>query len=448
MISQAQGGLGLLRLDGNTYRPTERGLEMLASPHPVQVLRGPLVGRVFGMGHLLRMVQREPGKLTLLDAANRLKDLVPTWTTAVPGSYICGWAKTAGLVQVDHTPEGGRLTLTDEGEDYAAALPDDFEDMWRIEASDEPIGANLEAQAGASAAPSPAQAYGTAEIIADGCFMAPERIAAAIDLLRRKKNLILQGPPGTGKTWLARRLGYALLGVKDPSRVIALQFQPSLSYEDFVRGWRPDGKGGLLLADGVFLDAIAAAKAAPHEPFVLVIEEINRGNPAQILGEMLTLIEDGKRRPEEALRLAYPRTIDERVYVPDNLHIIGTMNLADRSLALVDLALRRRFSFLSLTPQLNEAWRTWSAGRGCPADLLDLIASRLGALNAAIAADASLGEQFQVGHSFVTPNTAAGDWMAWYGEVVDTEIAPLLHEYWYDRAEEAKAHIARLRSGA
>ena len=448
MISQAQGGLGLLRLDGNTYRPTERGLEMLASPHPVQVLRGPLVGRVFGMGHLLRMVQREPGKLTLLDAANRLKDLVPTWTTAVPGSYICGWAKTAGLVQVDHTPEGGRLTLTDEGEDYAAALPDDFEDMWRIEASDEPIGANLEAQAGASAAPSPAQAYGTAEIIADGCFMAPERIAAAIDLLRRKKNLILQGPPGTGKTWLARRLGYALLGVKDPSRVIALQFQPSLSYEDFVRGWRPDGKGGLQLADGVFLDAIAAAKAAPHEPFVLVIEEINRGNPAQILGEMLTLIEDGKRRPEEALRLAYPRTIDERVYVPDNLHIIGTMNLADRSLALVDLALRRRFSFLSLTPQLNEAWRTWSAGRGCPADLLDLIASRLGALNAAIAADASLGEQFQVGHSFVTPNTAAGDWMAWYGEVVDTEIAPLLHEYWYDRAEEAKAHIARLRSGA
>ena len=208
------------------------------------------------------------------------------------------------------------------------------------------------------------------------------------------------------------------------------------------------GDGRLAVQDGVFLEAVQAAVGKPAEKYVVVIEEINRGNPAQILGEMLTLIEDGKRRPEEALRLAYPRTIDERVYVPDNLHIIGTMNLADRSLALVDLALRRRFSFLSLTPQLNEAWRTWSAGRGCPADLLDLIANRLGALNAAIAADASLGEQFQVGHSFVTPNTAARDWMAWYGEVVDTEIAPLLHEYWYDRAEEAKAQIARLRSGA
>jgi 5-methylcytosine-specific restriction protein B len=184
---------------------------------------------------------------------------------------------------------------------------------------------------------------------------------------------------------------------------------------------------------------------------VLVIEEINRGNPAQILGEMLTLIEDAKRRPEEALRLTYPRTVDERVYVPDNLHIIGTMNLADRSLALVDLALRRRFAFVSLTPLLNDAWRNWTLARGCPASLLDTIRAGFQTLNAAITSDRTLGEQFQVGHSFITPLSAPGpsddDWQEWYREVVRTEVSPLLREYWYDRQDEAENHIAKLTAG-
>ncbi|WP_246763320.1 AAA family ATPase [Rhizobium sp. 007] len=162
---------------------------------------------------------------------------------------------------------------------------------------------------------------------------------------------------------LWRRRRYALIGARDHQRLTAVQFQPTLSYEDFVRGWRPDGSKGLQLVDGVFLDAVAAARADPQTPHVLVVEEINRGNPAQILGEMLTLIEDGKRSPAEALRLAYPRTIDERVYVPENLYLIGTMNLADRSLALVDLALRRRFSFVSLSPQFNETWKRWLVER-------------------------------------------------------------------------------------
>lgn len=453
MISQAMGGLGLIKLDGNTFRPTERGQEMLIAAQPGHVLRGPLVGRVFGMGHLLRMVRNEPGKLKPIDVANRLKDLVPTWTTTLPGKYVFAWAKLTGLVDVDDTPGGGRLTLTEDGEDYAAALPDDFEAIWRIEVAEDPLAAEtstVSAQAARSVQTESGN-YGIDEIIADGCFLPSSAISGAIELLRRKKNLILQGPPGTGKTWLAKRLGYALLGVKDPDRLLAVQFQPSLSYEDFVRGWRPDGGGGLRLADGVFLDAVEAAKQEPSQPFVLVIEEINRGNPAQILGEMLTLIEDGKRRPDEALRLAYPRTVDERVYVPDNLHIIGTMNLADRSLALVDLALRRRFAFVSLSPLLNGAWKAWSQGHGCPLDLLDTIASRMTSLNAAIAADSTLGEQFQVGHSFVTPIATMGSsverWAAWYREVVATEIAPLLAEYWYDRPEEAKAQIAKLHLG-
>ena len=454
MISQAMGGLGLLRLDGVTYRPTERGQEMLTAAEPAHVLRGPLIGRVFGMGHLLRMVKREPGKLRPVDVSNRIRDLVPTWTSTQPASFILGWARTTGLVQVEDGAGGSRLRLTDDGEDYAAALPDDFEDRWRIEpqeevAADQPDGAPTAPSGDAAAA---AARYGVDEIIAEGCFMPREGITAAVELLRRKKNLILQGPPGTGKTWLAKRLGYALLGVQDPERLLAVQFQPSLSYEDFVRGWRPDGAGGLRLADGVFLDAVSAALAEPGRPFVLVIEEINRGNPAQILGEMLTLIEDGKRHKKEALRLTYPRTVEERVHVPDNLYIVGTMNLADRSLALVDLALRRRFAFVSLTPLLNGSWRAWSASKGCPPALLEEIRGRMEALNAAIAADRALGDQFRVGHSFVTPLGAPGpadpDWRAWYAETVDTEIGPLLREYWYDRPEEAEAQIKKLHVGA
>ncbi len=205
------------------------------------------------------------------------------------------------------------------------------------------------------------------------------------------------------------------------------------------------------MADGVFLEIVAAARADTDRPYVLVIEEINRGNPAQVLGEMLTLIEDGKRCPDEALRLAYPRSVGERIYIPENLHIIGTMNLADRSLALVDLALRRRFAFLSLRPLLNDVWRRWILDRGCPPDLVNGIARGLATVNDAIAADRSLGPEYCVGHSFVTPLAAPGTdeaaWTSWHSEVVRTEIAPLIREYWYDRPEEAEVQIAKLHLG-
>ena len=229
----------------------------------------------------------------------------------------------------------------------------------------------------------------------------------------------------------------------------AVQFQPSLSYEDFVRGWRPhagkDGVGGLKLTDGVFLECVAAALAEPEEAFVLVIEEINRGNPAQILGELLTLLETDKRIPGEALRLAYPRHTEERVFVPPNLHIIGTMNIADRSLALVDLALRRRFAFHTLTPQLNGAWRQWCQKAGAPAELVQTIAQRMGDLNGAISDDKRLRSQFCVGHSFVTPpKNGVDDWPAWFRTVVETEIGPLLEEYWYDDEATAISHQAKL----
>jgi len=294
--------------------------------------------------------------------------------------------------------------------------------------------------------------YTVEDILTDGCFLEREEIDRLLDRLRTKKNLILQGPPGTGKTWLAKRLAFALMGQKDDSKVRAVQFHPNLSYEDFVRGWRPTGDGKLSLADGVFMEAVKAASKDPSSKFVVVIEEINRGNPAQIFGELLTLLEAGKRTPNEALELCYPDADGKRrpVHIPANLYVVGTMNIADRSLALVDLALRRRFAFVGLEPRLGSAWRDWVV-KECSVDpaLVADIERRIAELNDQIAADARLGKQFRIGHSYVTPvhRLESGDTRKWFRQVVETEIGPLLDEYWFDASDEAQRACAHLTQG-
>ncbi|MGL5740727.1 MAG: McrB family protein, partial [Plesiomonas shigelloides] len=263
----------------------------------------------------------------------------------------------------------------------------------------------------------PIEPYTIDHIIADGCFLERESIAKIITQLRHKKNLILQGPPGTGKTWLAKKLGFAIMGQKDENSLRAVQFHPNLSYEDFVRGWRPSGEGKLTLVDGPFLEVINGAKKDASKKHVVVIEEINRGNPAQIFGEMLTLLEADKRTPSEALELSYRRSDGERIHIPANLFVIGTMNIADRSLALVDLALRRRFAFFDLKPTFGESWRNWvNSKSGIDNDFLQLIEQRLVSLNNEISKDRNLGPQFKIGHSYVTPplNTKIDDAAAWF----------------------------------
>jgi len=295
------------------------------------------------------------------------------------------------------------------------------------------------------------ESYSVDDIIRDGCFLPSSDLRELLALLRKKKNLILQGPPGTGKTWLARRLGCALLGTsRRPSEALrVVQFHPSTSYEDFVRGYRPGGEGGLSLQDGAFLEMVEVAR---RRPAMLVIEEINRGVPAQIFGELLTLIESTKRGEEHRMRLAYPREEDgDGIHIPDNLHIIGTMNRADRSLAIMDMALRRRFAFWDLAPQFNRKWVEW-----CEVSISEVLAehirAKMNSLNSQIAEHPSLGRHFRIGHSYFTPgeDEVVEGPIEWFRAIVDTEIRPLLEEYWADESD-GDALVARacaaLKSG-
>lgn len=291
--------------------------------------------------------------------------------------------------------------------------------------------------------------YSISEIIDEGCFLPEPKIVEALERLKLKKNLILQGPPGTGKTWLAKRLAYALIGERSTKLVRTTQFHANLTYEDFIRGYRPTSSGTLSLIDGAFMSAIEDARNT-SKPVVFVIEEINRGNPSQIFGEFLTLLEADKRDADEGLELTYHRGENERVSVPPNFYVIGTMNGADRSLALLDMALRRRFAFISLVPSLSSAWRTWICDRcGIPPSLASSIEAGIRALNETIEKDSKLGPQFMIGHSYVTPSPDSnlGDPREWYRLVVETEIQPLLEEYWYDNRSRARDEAQALLAG-
>jgi 5-methylcytosine-specific restriction protein B len=285
------------------------------------------------------------------------------------------------------------------------------------------------------------ESYGADSIRDDGGFVSASELDAMIERLRAKKNIILQGPPGTGKTWLARRLGWALCDERASARVQVIQFHPSLTYEDFVRGWRPTGTG-LQLADGPFLEMCAQAAKDQTRPYVLVIEEVNRGNPAQVFGELLTLMEADKRSLDYAMRLAYPRE-NERFFVPPNLHIIGTMNVADRSLAIVDMALRRRFAFNELKPSFGDDWVQHVSGLGYDLELLEAYGTRVCSLNETISTDSALGRQYCIGHSYFTPAVRLEDTglttQQWWRRVVETDVSPLLEEYWFDRPDLAES---------
>jgi len=315
------------------------------------------------------------------------------------------------------------------------------------DAADDEGGANddilREESVGVTSVPRPAPPYVITDALAD-LFMSRDKLERIIKQLQRKKNLILQGAPGTGKTFVARRLAYLLMGCRDERRAPTVQFHQSLSYEDFIQGYRPDGKSGFTLQDGVFYRFCRQALARPDEPHVFIIDEINRGNLSKILGELMMLIEHDKRSTEHALPLAYSR--DETFYVPDNVHLIGTMNTADRSLSMVDYALRRRFSFVEMEPGFaHDAFAATLGGKGVSTTIAQRITNQMEEINRMIAEDKiNLGNGYRIGHSFFVPVSDVPDAEAWLLEVYEHEIAPLLREYWMDDEGKQKKAIAIL----
>lgn len=276
----------------------------------------------------------------------------------------------------------------------------------------------------------------------DGLFMPEIQFQGIVETLRNKLNVILQGAPGVGKSFCAKRVAYALMGEKDDARVSLIQFHQSYGYEDFIQGWRPNANGGFELRNGHFYRFCEMARADQNRPYVLIIDEINRGNLSRIFGELMVLLEPDKR----GLEMALTYTPDDSFFVPKNLHVIGLMNTADRSLAVVDYALRRRFAFATLEPRFDsEKFSQALQEKGITKAFIEKIRSRMCALNAQIAGDSTqLGPGFQIGHSFFVPTRDIPDETAWFENVVRWEILPLLEEYWIDdrsSLQKAKAFL-------
>lgn len=246
--------------------------------------------------------------------------------------------------------------------------------------------------------------------------------------LLRKKNIVLQGAPGVGKTFCAKRLAYSIMGEKDEERIAFVQFHQNYSYEDFVEGYRPH-EDGFLLQKGIFYNFCNLAKSNPDKEYFFIIDEINRGNLSKIFGELLMLIEKGYRGEE--ITLAYS---GDRFYVPENIYLIGMMNTADRSLAMIDYALRRRFSFFNLKPAFQSELFLDKC-RKLQNEKYNRLVDEIMRLNKAIETDDSLGEGFEIGHSYLCFNNENEVTDEWLHSVVNYDIIPMLQEYWFDSRE-------------
>lgn len=270
-------------------------------------------------------------------------------------------------------------------------------------------------------------------------FMPEEEYDKLSGILRIKKNIILQGAPGVGKTFVAKRIAFSMMGVKDVERVMMVQFHQSYSYEDFIMGFRPS-TDGFELKRGAFYNFCKKAEIDGDNDYFFIIDEINRGNLSKIFGELFMLIENDKRGV--SLQLLYS---DEKFSVPKNIYIIGMMNTADRSLAMLDYALRRRFAFFEIKPGFTtDGFREYRMS--LENEKFDKLIACVESLNNVISNDESLGDGFCIGHSYfcnLLPDTINDQVLS---GIVEYELIPLLKEYWFDEPTKVKDWSSNLRS--
>lgn len=269
-------------------------------------------------------------------------------------------------------------------------------------------------------------------------YMSEDEYSRLVGILKTKKNIILQGAPGVGQTFAAKRLAYSVMGVKDVDRVMMVQFHQSYSYEDFIMGFRPSSDG-FELKKGAFYNFCKKAEIDTDNDYFFIIDEINRGNLSKIFGELFMLVENDKRGI--SLQLLYS---DEKFAVPKNVYIIGMINTADRSLAMLDYALRRRFAFIDMKPGFDtEGFRAYKMTLNNPK--FDQLISCVSSLNTVIANDESLGDGFCIGHSYfcnMSPETVDERSL---DAIVGYELIPLLKEYWFDEPCKVRDWSSSLR---
>lgn len=285
--------------------------------------------------------------------------------------------------------------------------------------------------------PPPKELY-TKDNFLEEVYITEKEYDKLVKLINEKKNIILQGSAGVGKSYAAKRLAYSIIGEKDNERVKMIQFHQSYSYEDFIMGYRPN-ENGFELKEGVFYKFCKEAEMDENKEnkYFLIIDEINRGNISKIFGELFMLIENDKRGEEYALELVYKD--DEKFFVPENLYIIGLMNTADRSLAMLDYALRRRFAFYDMKPAFkSEQFKEYQ--KNLKNSKFDNLIKKVEELNEVIKED--LGEGFCIGHSyFCNLETVEIDKLSL---IIEFELIPLLKEYWFDDKEKVNTWIKNL----